>query len=66
MEDVTPVNVLTKWRGNAVMWWHGKMRDVTPIGYHWLPLATIDLAGDNRKFEGWAILWPVVPIIGIW
>ena len=19
--------------------------------YHWLPLATIDLVGDNRKFE---------------
>ena len=21
------------------------------LGYHWLPLATIDLVGDNRKFE---------------
>ena len=21
------------------------------IGYHWLPLATIDLVGDNREFE---------------
>ena len=20
-------------------------------GYHWLPLATIDLVGDNREFE---------------
>ena len=22
------------------------------LGYHWLPLATIDLLGDNREFEG--------------
>ena len=21
------------------------------LGYHWLPLATIDLVGDNREFE---------------
>ena len=21
------------------------------FGYHWLPLATIDLVGDNREFE---------------
>ena len=21
------------------------------LGYHWLPLATIDLVGDNRKFD---------------
>ena len=21
------------------------------LGYHWLPLATIDLVDDNRKFE---------------
>ena len=21
------------------------------LGYHWLPLATIDLVGDNRDFE---------------
>ena len=20
-------------------------------GYHWLPIATIDLVGDNREFE---------------
>ena len=20
-------------------------------GYHWLPLATVDLVGDNREFE---------------
>ena len=20
-------------------------------GYHWLPLATIDIVGDNREFE---------------
>ena len=27
------------------------------IGYHWLPLATIDLVGDNREFEVRNILW---------
>ena len=21
------------------------------LGYHWLPLATIDLVGDNKEFE---------------
>ena len=21
------------------------------LGYHWLPLATIDLVGDNREFD---------------
>ena len=21
------------------------------LGYHWLPLATIDLVGDNREFR---------------
>ena len=21
------------------------------LGYHWLPLTTIDLIGDNREFE---------------
>ena len=21
------------------------------LGYHWLPIATIDLVGDNREFE---------------
>ena len=21
------------------------------LGYHWLPLATIELVGDNREFE---------------
>ena len=25
-------------------------------GYHWLPLATIDLVGDNREFEVWGML----------
>ena len=24
---------------------------LTVLGYHWLPLATIDLVGDNREFE---------------
>ena len=31
MGDVTPINVLTKWRGDAVTRWCGKMREVTPI-----------------------------------
>ena len=21
------------------------------LGYHWLPIATIDLVGDNREFD---------------
>ena len=33
------------------------------LGYHWLPLATIDLVGDNREFEVWAIFWGLIPII---
>ena len=33
------------------------------LGYHWLPLATIDLVGDNREFEVLGIFWPVIPVI---
>ena len=29
-------------------------------------LATIDLMGDSREFEVWAIFWSVIPIIGDW
>ena len=25
------------------------------LGYHWLPLATIDLVGDNRELEVWGL-----------
>ena len=28
-----------------------KGASLSVLGYHWLPLATIDLVGDNRKFE---------------
>ena len=28
-----------------------KVRGRCAEGYHWLPLATIDLVGDNREFE---------------
>ena len=30
-------------------------RDPGVPGYHWLPLATVDLLGDNRKLEVLAI-----------
>ena len=30
---------------------------VVVLVYHWLPLATIDLVGENREFEVWGILW---------
>ena len=33
------------------------------LGYHWLPLATIDLVGDNREFEVEGIFWTVIPIM---
>ena len=33
-------------------------------GYHWLPIATIDLVGDNREFEVLGIFSPVISIIG--
>ena len=36
------------------------------LGYHWLPLATIDLVGNNREFEVWDIFWGLIPIIGGW
>ena len=36
------------------------------LGYHWLPLATIDLVGDNREFEVLGIFWGLKPIIGGW
>ena len=36
------------------------------LGYHWLPLATFDLVGDNREFEVWGIFWSVIPIIDGW
>ena len=29
----------------------GHIRGAFVLGYHWLPLATIDLVGDNREFE---------------
>ena len=29
----------------------GHIRDAFVLGYHWLPLATTDLVGDNREFE---------------
>ena len=29
----------------------GLCRSLLVLGYHWLPLTTIDLAGDNREFE---------------
>ena len=35
-------------------------------GYHWLPLATIDLVGDNREFEVWGIYWGLIPIMSGW
>ena len=28
-----------------------KLHHCFVLGYHWLPLATIDLVGDNREFE---------------
>ena len=34
------------------------------LEYHWLPLATIDLLGDNREFEVWGIFLHLIPIIG--
>ena len=40
---------MTDLRGDAVMQWCGASLFV--LGYHWLPLATIDLVGDNREFE---------------
>ena len=36
------------------------------VGYHWLPLATIDLVDDYRELEGWGIFWGLKPIIGGW
>ena len=30
---------------------YGRVMGFTVLGYHWLPLATIDLVGDNREFE---------------
>ena len=35
-------------------------------GYHWLPLAAIDLVGDNREFKAWAIFLMVIPITAGW
>ena len=36
---------------NAVMWWHsGEVKSLFVLGYHWLPLGTIDLVGDNTEF----------------
>ena len=29
----------------------GKGASLSLLGYHWLPLATIDLVGDNREFK---------------
>ena len=36
------------------------------LGYHWLPIATIDLVGDNREIEVEGIFWAVIPIVGGW
>ena len=33
------------------------------LGYHWLPIATIDLVGDNREFEVRGIFWHLIPIM---
>ena len=30
---------------------HGGASSLFVLGYHWLPIATIDLVGDNREFE---------------
>ena len=35
------------------------------LGYHWLPLATIDLVGDNREFEVLGIFLDLKPIFGV-
>ena len=32
-------------------------------GYHWLPIATIDLVGDNREFEVLGIFCGLITII---
>ena len=35
------------------------------FGYHWLPLATIDLVGDNREFEVeeyFEVLYPLLVV----
>ena len=32
------------------------------LAYHWLPLATSNLVGDNREFEVWGIFWGHTPI----
>ena len=29
----------------------GHVNGAVVLAYHWLPLATIDLVGDNREFE---------------
>ena len=36
------------------------------LGYHWLPLATIDLVDDNREFDRLGIFWGFIPIIIGW
>ena len=36
------------------------------LGYHWLPIATIDLVGDNREIEVEGILLAVIAIIDGW
>ena len=33
------------------------------LGSHWLPLATIDLVGDNREFEVSGTFSGLIPII---
>ena len=46
-------------------WYSQKCITVFP----WLPLValqTIDLVGDDREFEVWAIFWDLIPIIGGW
>ena len=34
------------------------------LAYHWLPLVTIDLVGDNREVEVSGIFWHLIPIMG--
>ena len=36
------------------------------LGYHWLPLGTIDLLVDDRELEVLGIFWGLKPIIGGW
>ena len=39
---------------------------VLPFMLPYVPLATIELVGDNREFEVSGIFWAVIPILGYW